>query len=203
MVTESTSPENTKKSHTGLFFGSFNPIHQGHLILAEYFATLPTMQEVWFVLSPQNPLKIGDQMLDFDTRAEWIGACIEDNPRLKLCTTEKDFPLPSYTYRTLEHLEKQYPERSFVLLLGEDQLLFFHKWKDYRALLDRWPLWVYPRYFEGTLPDQVVPHQLVDAPKIEISSTIVRHRLAQGLSIRYLVPDIVWKNCVNHPFWRG
>jgi nicotinate-nucleotide adenylyltransferase len=203
MVIPSGSPEKPSKGLTGLFFGSFNPVHQGHLILAEYFASLPPMNEVWLVLSPQNPLKISDSMLDFETRAEWIETCIRDNPRLKLCTVEKDFPLPSYTFRTLDHLDKQYPERRFVLLLGEDQLLNFQKWKDYQVILDRWTIWVYPRHFEGTMPDSVIPHELVDAPKIEISSTVVRRRLIQGLSVRYLVPDAIWKTCVNHPFWRG
>jgi nicotinate-nucleotide adenylyltransferase len=203
MVIPSGSPEKPSKGLTGLFFGSFNPVHQGHLILAEYFASLPPMNEVWLVLSPQNPLKISDSMLDFETRAEWIETCIRDNPRLKLCTVEKDFPLPSYTFRTLDHLDKQYPERRFVLLLGEDQLLNFQKWKDYQVILDRWTIWVYPRHFEGTMPDSVIPHELVDAPKIEISSTVVRRRLTQGLSVRYLVPDAIWKTCVNHPFWRG
>lgn len=203
MVIPSGSPEKPSKVLTGLFFGSFNPVHQGHLILAEYFASLSPMKEVWFVLSPQNPLKISDSMLDFETRAEWIETSIQDNPRLKLCTVEKDFPLPSYTFRTLDHLDKQYPERQFVLLLGEDQLLTFQKWKDYQGILDRWTIWVYPRHFEGTMPDIVIPHELVDAPKIEISSTVVRRRLTQGLSVRYLVPDAIWKTCVNHPFWRG
>lgn len=203
MVTPSGDPEKPDKDCIGLFFGSFNPVHQGHLILAEYFASLPSIVEVWFVLSPQNPLKIGDSMLDFETRAKWIETCIEDNPRLKLCTVEKDFPLPSYTIRTLEHLSQQYPERPFILLLGEDQLLHFQKWKEYQKILERWKIWVYPRHFEGKMPDSVVPHKLVEAPKIEISSTMVRLRLAQGLSIRYLVPDIIWKTCVNHPFWRG
>ena len=203
MVIPSGSPEKPTKGLTGLFFCSFNPVHQGHLILAEYFASLPPMNEVWFVLSPQNPLKIDDSMLDFETRAEWIETCIRDNPRLKLCTVEKDFPLPSYTFRTLEHLDKQYPERRFVLLLGEDQLLNFQKWKDYQVILDRWTIWVYPRHFEGTMPDSVIPDELVDAPKIEISSTVVRRRLTQGLSVRYLVPDAIWKTCVNHTFWRG
>lgn len=203
MVTPSGDSENPDKDYIGLFFGSFNPVHQGHLILAEYFASLPSIVEVWFVLSPQNPLKIGDSMLDFETRAKWIETCIEDNPRLKLCTVERDFPLPSYTIRTLEHLSQQYPERPFILLLGEDQLLHFQKWKEYQKILERWKIWVYPRHFEGKMPDSVVPHKLVEAPKIEISSTMVRRRLAQGLSIRYLVPDIIWKTCVNHPFWRG
>lgn len=203
MVTPSGDSENPDKDCIGLFFGSFNPVHQGHLILAEYFASLPSIVEVWFVLSPQNPLKIGDSMLDFETRAKWIETCIEDNPRLKLCTVERDFPLPSYTIRTLEHLSQQYPERPFILLLGEDQLLHFQKWKEYQKILERWKIWVYPRHFEGKMPDSVVPHKLVEAPKIEISSTMVRRRLAQGLSIRYLVPDIIWKTCVNHPFWRG
>jgi nicotinate-nucleotide adenylyltransferase len=203
MVTPSGDSENPDKDCIGLFFGSFNPVHQGHLILAEYFASLPSIVEVWFVLSPQNPLKIGDSMLDFETRAKWIETCIEDNPRLKLCTVERDFPLPSYTIRTLEHLSQQYPERPFILLLGEDQLLHFQKWKEYQKILEQWKIWVYPRHFEGKMPDSVVPHKLVEAPKIEISSTMVRRRLAQGLSIRYLVPDIIWKTCVNHPFWRG
>jgi len=190
-------------TRTGLFLGSFNPVHQGHLILAEFFASLPEIEEVWMVLSPQNPFKKDEKLLDFETRWEWLCTAVADNPRLKACDIERHMPLPSYTYDTLQRLRSDHPDRSWALLLGEDQLAGFHQWKHFRKLLEQSELWVYPRHNALPGTSVMIPHRLVQAPKIEISSTVIRERLHKGLSVRYLLPDGIWKTCANHPFWRG
>ncbi|MFM8960822.1 MAG: nicotinate (nicotinamide) nucleotide adenylyltransferase [Bacteroidota bacterium] len=169
--------------YTGLFFGSFNPVHQGHLILAETFASLEDMKEVWLVVSPQNPFKSNEKLMDFDTRVRWVQEAIKDNPKLRVSSIEKELSVPSYTINTLEALRESYPERDFVLLLGEDQLAGFHGWHRYQEILSLVPLWVYPRHHTNSphqhtnSPHQVeFPFRLLDAPKIEISSSYIRIR---------------------------
>lgn len=187
--------------YTGLFLGSFNPIHQGHLILAETFASLEDMKEVWMVISPQNPFKVSEKLVDFETRARWVQEAIKDNPKLVISTIEKDLPLPSYTIHTLEALIKAYPERSFVLLMGEDQLSGFHHWYRYQEILERVPLWVYPRHQTASNTTSIeFPYRLLEAPKIEISSSYIRQRIRLGLSVRYFLPETIWITCSKHYF---
>ena len=187
--------------YTGLFLGSFNPIHQGHLILAETFASLEAMQEVWLVVSPQNPFKTEEFFVDFDTRLIWVQKAIANNPRLKVSTVEKDLPLPSYTIHSLEILIQNHPERNFVLLLGEDQLSSFHRWYRYEDILNKVPLWVYPRHQSSAPLKPAFPFRLLEAPKIEISSSYIRELIRSGLSVRYLLPDAIWSECSKHPLW--
>ncbi|MFM8960489.1 MAG: nicotinate (nicotinamide) nucleotide adenylyltransferase [Bacteroidota bacterium] len=196
--------------YTGLFLGSFNPVHQGHLILAETFASLEDMKEVWLVVSPQNPFKPNEKLMDFETRVQWAQEAIKDNPRLRVSSIEKELSVPSYTIHTLEALRESYPERDFVLLLGEDQLAGFQGWHRYQEILSLVPLWVYPRHHTNSSHQQTnSPHQvefpfrLLDAPKIEISSTYIRDRIRSGLSVRYLLPEAIWISCSKHPFWCG
>jgi len=196
--------------YTGLFLGSFNPVHQGHLILAETFASLEDMKEVWLVVSPQNPFKSNEKIMDFETRVQWAQEAIKDNPKLRVSSIEKELSVPSYTIHTLEALRESYPERDFVLLLGEDQLAGFHAWHRYQEILSLVPLWVYPRHHTNSShqhtnsPHQVeFPFRLLDAPKIEISSTYIRERIRSGLSVRYLLPEAIWISCSKHPFWCG
>lgn len=190
--------------YTGLFLGSFNPIHQGHLILAETFASLAEMKEVWLVISPQNPFKSDEKLMDFETRTLWAQTVIQDNPKLLVSTIEKDLPIPSYTINTLEALIKKFPQRSFVLLMGEDQLPNFHRWHRYHEILDLVPLWVYPRHSQkNDLSKISFPYRILEAPKIEISSSYIRERIRLGLSVRYLLPEAIWITCSKHPFWGG
>ncbi|MFM8318712.1 MAG: nicotinate (nicotinamide) nucleotide adenylyltransferase [Bacteroidota bacterium] len=196
--------------YTGLFLGSFNPVHQGHLILAETFASLEDMKEVWLVVSPQNPFKSNEKLMDFETRVQWAQEAIKDNPRLRVSSIEKELSVPSYTINTLEALRESYPDRHFVLLLGEDQLAGFHGWHRYQEILSLVPLWVYPRHHTNSphqhtnSPHQVeFPFRLLEAPKIEISSTYIRERIRSGLSVRYLLPEAIWISCSKHPFWCG
>lgn len=189
--------------YTGLFLGSFNPIHQGHLILAETFASLEDMKEVWLVVSPQNPFKSNEKLMDFESRFHWVQESIKDNPSLKASSIEKDLSIPSYTIHTLEALIQSNPERDFVLLLGEDQLAGFPLWHRYREILDMVPLWVYPRHCLNSDVPIEFPYRLLVAPKIEISSTYIRERIRAGLSVRYLLPEPIWKTCSKDPFWCG
>jgi nicotinate-nucleotide adenylyltransferase len=190
--------------YTGLFLGSFNPIHQGHLILAETFASLEDMKEVWLVISPQNPFKAEEKLMDFETRTNWVQLVIQDNPRLSVSTIENSLPLPSFTINTLEALIKEFPQRTFVLLMGEDQLPDFHRWHRFRDILNLVPLWVYPRHSQNPNPSDIhIPYRMLVAPKIEISSSHIRERIRLGLSVRYLVPELIRISCSKHPFWGG
>jgi nicotinate-nucleotide adenylyltransferase len=189
--------------YTGLFLGSFNPVHQGHLILAETFASLEDMKEVWLVVSPQNPFKSNEKLMDFETRVLWAQEAIKDNPKLKVNSIEKELSLPSYTIHTLEALMQSFPDRDFVLLLGEDQLAGFHRWHRYQEILAMVPVWVYPRHQANTPVQVDFPYRLLEAPKIEISSTYIRERIRSGLSVRYLLPENIWISCSKHPFWCG
>lgn len=175
---------------TGLFFGSFNPIHIGHLILAEYFATQTELDEVWLVVTPQNPLKKKDSLLDQYLRLDLVNRAILDNPRLRASDIEFQLPKPSYTIHTLVYLEEKYPDRQFSLIMGEDNLVSLPRWKNYEELLHRFDLWVYPRV--GQSPTALAGHprvHLVQAPVIEISSTQIRENLRNGRSVRYLLPE--------------
>jgi nicotinate-nucleotide adenylyltransferase len=175
---------------TGLFFGSFNPIHIGHLILAEYFATQTELDEVWLVVTPQNPLKKKDSLLDQYLRLDLVNRAILDNPRLRASDIEFQLPKPSYTIHTLVHLEERYRDRQFSLIMGEDNLVSLPRWKNYEELLNRFDLWVYPRV--GQSPTALAGHprvHLVQAPVIEISSTQIRENLRNGRSVRYLLPE--------------
>lgn len=175
---------------TGLFFGSFNPIHIGHLILAEYFATQTELDDVWLIVTPQNPLKKKDSLLDQYLRLDLVNRSIADNDRLRASDIEFQLPKPSYTIHTLIHLEEKFPDRSFSLIMGEDNLVSLPRWKNYHELIRRFEIWVYPRV--GQNQTELASHpniHLVQAPVIEISSTQIRENLRAGKSVRYLLPE--------------
>lgn len=187
---------------TGLFFGSFNPIHVGHLILAEYFATQTELDEVWMVVTPQNPLKKKDSLLDQYLRLDLVNRAIATNPRLKACDIEFQLPKPSYTIHTLIHLEQKYPDRSFSLIMGEDNLVSLPRWKNYEELMRRFEIWVYPRV--GQTQTHLAGHpniHLVQAPVIEISSTQIRDNLRRGKSVRYLLPEQIHDYILKEQFY--
>lgn len=174
---------------TGLFFGSFNPIHIGHLILADYFATQTELDEVWLVVTPQNPLKKKDSLLNQYLRLDLVNRTIEDNHRLRVSDVEFQLPKPSYTIHTLIHLEQKYPDRKFSLIMGEDNLVSLPRWKNYEELIKRFEIWVYPRV--GQTQTNLAGHpniHLVQAPVIEISSTQIRDNIRTGKSVKYLLP---------------
>ena len=155
----------------GLFFGSFNPVHIGHLILANYFTENTDLEEVWLVVSPQNPFKQKQSLLANHHRLQLVNRAVEEYPKLKVSDIEFGLPTPSYTSTTLAHLEEKYPEKDFALLIGEDNLCTFHKWKNYQLILERHQLYVYPRVNVNEIPAEFKEHpkiKLVNAPRIEL-----------------------------------
>lgn len=181
-----------QRTRTGLLFGSFNPVHTGHLIIASHFTQYTDMSEVWFVLSPRNPFKGEAEMLDQEERLYLLKLATEDNPAFKVCETELHMPTPSYTINTLKKLTREHPHREFGLLIGEDNLKDFDKWKDHQDILKMVGIYVYPRGEESFLPFLDHPGvQKITAPRIDISSSMIRKAFRQGKNPRYMLPDKV------------
>ncbi len=175
----------------GLFFGSFNPIHMGHLIVAQAVREMTDLDEVWFVVSPQNPFKKNKTLLHEFDRLDMVKAAIEDNYNFRASDIEFNMPRPSYTIDTLVYLKEKHPQHHFKLLIGEDNLVSFHKWKNYKSILSDYGLIVYPRPHNGRI-EQVFDNVLqVDAPKIDISATLIRKLIKEGKSPKYLLPEKV------------
>jgi len=176
----------------GLLFGSFNPIHIGHLIVANIMVDHTDLDEVWFVVSPQNPLKKTKTLLHEFDRFDMVERAIGDNFRLRASDVEFHMPKPSYTIDTLTYLSDKKPNKQFNLIIGEDILGTFHKWKNYQQILDLYHLLVYPR--PGAAASGLRQHQsvtMVEAPLLAISASFIRQSVKQGKSIKYLVPDSV------------
>ena len=187
-----TEPAKTKKA--GLFFGSFNPIHTGHLIIAGYMLSFTDLDDVWFIISPHNPLKEKKSLLADNHRYAMVQVAIEDNPRFRASNIEFKLPQPSYTIDTLVRLEEKYPDHQFVLIAGTDIFPTFHKWKNYETLLENYKFYIYnrPGYDAGEYASH--PHvHIFDAPLMEISSSFIRQAIAEGRDIRYLVPEKVYQ----------
>ncbi|MCQ2326796.1 MAG: nicotinate-nucleotide adenylyltransferase [Bacteroidales bacterium] len=181
-----------KKENIGLYFGSFNPIHFGHLILANHIVQTTDLDKIWFVVSPQNPLKSKNILIDNNVRLNLVNLAIEGNKNFSVSDVEFSLPKPSYTINTLQVLKTRYPDKEFSLIIGEDNLCSFHKWKDYEKIMDLYNIYVYPREESEYTP--LIEHShvhMVDAPLINISSSYIRKLIEQGMDIRYLLPDNV------------
>ncbi|AVI50489.1 nicotinic acid mononucleotide adenylyltransferase [Pukyongia salina] len=189
----------------GLYFGTFNPIHVGHLTIANYMVEFSDLDEVWLVVTPHNPHKKKNSLLDDVHRLTMVRIAVEDYPKLKASSIEFDLPQPNYTVNTLAHLEEKYPEYNFCLIMGEDNLKSFHKWKNYEVILDRYAIYVYPRISEGRTESQFIDHpaiSLVEAPIMELSSTFIRNAIKKNKNIRPMLPDAVWKYLDEMNFYR-
>lgn len=175
----------------GLLFGSFNPIHTGHLILANFLATHTDLAAVWLIISPQSPFKAATDLLDEQARLALAARAIAGNERLRVLDIEFHLPRPSYTIDTLEELRRQHPNQEFVLLMGGDNLPGLPRWKAADRLLAEHEIYVYPRPGYA-LPKPLPPRvRVVDAPLLDISATFIRRCLHEGLSVRYLLPEAV------------
>lgn len=177
----------------GLFFGSFNPIHTGHLIIANYMANYTSLDEVWLVVTPHNPLKKKDSLINQYDRLEMVNLAIENAEHIRSSTIEFNLPQPSYTVDTLTHLTERYPNKKFVLIMGSDNLVSLHKWKNYEVLLRDYRILVYPRP-DYPAPPELAGHPAItitDTPLMEFSSTFIRKAVKDGRNIRYFVPDSV------------
>jgi len=180
----------------GLYFGTFNPIHVGHLTIANYLVEHSDLDEVWMVVTPHNPHKKKKTLLEDVHRLAMVRIALEDFPKLKASTVEFDLPQPNYTINTLAHLEEKYPEAHFCLIMGEDNLKSFHKWKNYEVILERYQIYVYPRVSEGSVEHQFTGQKKitkVDAPIMELSSSFIRKAISEGKNIRPMLPQNVWK----------
>jgi nicotinate-nucleotide adenylyltransferase len=187
-------------SKIGLYFGSFNPVHIGHIAIAGYMTEFAGLDQVWFVVSPQNPLKKKETLLADHHRLYMTQLAIGDNDRLKASDIEFKLPVPSYTIDTLAYLNEKYPRNEFCLVMGEDNLFTLHKWKNADELIRKYPIYVYPR------PDSQKPSSLlldnilnaadihrVNAPLMEISGTFIRDGIREGKDLSYFLPQSVWK----------
>lgn len=181
---------NTQK--IGLFFGSFNPIHMGHLIIANIMAENTDLHKVWFVVSPQNPLKPSKGLLHEFDRYDMVKAAIADNYKLEVSDVEFHLPKPSYTIHTLAYLKEKHPAKEFKVIVGGDNLENFSKWKNHEEILNQFGLYVYRR--PGVTNTELERHanvQMIEAPLLDISATYIRNNIKHNKSIRYLVPEAV------------
>lgn len=187
----------------GLFFGSFNPVHIGHLIIANYMATQTDLDRVWFVVSPQNPLKPKKTLARDHDRLHLVRLGIGDNPLLQASNVEFDLPKPSYTVDTLAFLREKYPDREFALIMGGDNLATLHLWKNYEQILAGYDLYIYKR---PTIDlGELAAHprvRIFQAPLLDISATYIRECLRTGKSVRYLVPEAVWEYLESSRMYR-
>jgi nicotinate-nucleotide adenylyltransferase len=189
----------------GLFFGTFNPIHIGHMILANYMAEFTDLDEVWFVITPQSPFKQKTSMLNNHHRLAIANIAVENYTRLKTTAIEFNLPQPNYTINTLAYIEEKYPQKQFCLIMGEDNLKGFHKWKNYETILENYELYVYPRISSKQIKSQFSNHPKVhnvDAPIIQISSTFIRKAIKNQKDIRTMLPDNVWKYIDEMNFYK-
>lgn len=181
----------------GLFFGSFNPIHIGHLILANYILEFSDIGELWFVVSPQNPFKDKKSLLEDHHRLEMVRLAIDKYPKMRVSDIEFDMPKPSYTVDTLAYLKEKYPDRDFFLIMGEDNLSGLHRWKNAEVLVRENGILVYPRYTDAPAAPQ---HPMLkdanivklQAPRIELSATQIREMIREGKNVRPMLPAEVY-----------
>jgi nicotinate-nucleotide adenylyltransferase len=179
--------------HIGLYFGSFNPIHIGHLIIASYAKHTTDLQQVWLVVSPQNPLKPSKTLLNEYDRLHLIHLALDDDPNLKVTDVEFRLPKPSYTVYTLAHLKEKYPQHTFSIIMGSDSFMNLTQWKNYKYIVENHKIYIFKRQgfeVENNLGANIT---IMEAPLLDISSTKIREMIRASIPIRYLVPDMVAK----------
>ena len=182
------------KKKIGLYFGTFNPIHIGHLIIANHMANYTNLDEVWFVVSPHNPFKNKKNLLDDYARLEMVHRAVKDFDKLRVSDIEFGLTQPSYTVNTLAHLNEKYPANEFSLIMGGDNLSTFYKWRNHDYILDNHELYVYPRL--ATMPGSLDNHEkvnLVGAPIMQISSSFIRNSIKNKKDVRPMLPPNVWE----------
>ncbi len=188
---------------TGLYFGSFNPIHIGHLIIANHLVNYSELDELWFVISPQNPLKKKGSLLADYHRLEMVKLAIDDNPQFKASDIEFKLLQPSYTIHTLTYLSEKHPDHQFYLIMGADNLTVLDKWRNYEQILEQYHICVYPRPgFDGGDFRNHPKVQWIDAPLIEISSSFIRQAIHEGKPVRYYLHPAVWKYMDEMNFYK-
>ena len=189
----------------GLFFGTFNPIHVGHLIIANHLAENSDLDAIWFVVTPLNPHKKKKSLLADIHRLAMVRIAVDSYPKLQASDIEFSLPQPNYTVNTLAYLGEKYPDHQFSLMIGEDNLKSFHKWKNYEVILENHELYVYPRIAEGKVQNQFENHvniHRIEAPIIQVSATAIRKAIKDKKEIRPLLPCDVWKYLDEMNFYK-
>ncbi|WP_310557201.1 nicotinate (nicotinamide) nucleotide adenylyltransferase [Flavobacterium sp.] len=189
----------------GLYFGTFNPIHIGHLIIANHMAEHSDLDQIWMVVTPHNPHKLKSTLLDDHHRLEMVHLATQDYAKIKPSDVEFKLPQPNYTVNTLAHLQEKYPQYEFSLIMGEDNLNSLHKWKNYEVILQNHSVYVYPRFNSGEIEEQFINHSKihrVGAPVIELSSTFIRESIKIGKNIQPLLPNSVWEYVDINNFYK-
>ncbi|GAA0737923.1 nicotinate (nicotinamide) nucleotide adenylyltransferase [Gaetbulibacter jejuensis] len=189
----------------GLYFGTFNPIHVGHLTIANHMAEYSDLDQIWLVVTPHNPFKKKSSLLDNHQRLEMVYRATKDYTKLKPSDIEFNLPQPNYTINTLTYLQEKHPDYEFALIMGEDNLKSFHKWKNYELILQGHDIYVYPRISEGTVETQFDGHPKIHhvaAPIMELSSTFIRKSIKAGKNIRPMLPEHVWEYVDQMNFYR-
>lgn len=187
-----------------VFSGSFNPIHVGHLILANYVSQFTGIDEVWFVVSPCSPFKADKDLLDEKIRFEMVQLALQDYPRFKASDFEFHLPKPSYTINTLDALKKAYPEHDFTLIIGSDNWTEFDKWRNYDKILDNYSIKIYPRLgYRISIPPKYKSRvEALDAPIVEISSTFIRESISEGKEMKAFLPEAVYQYINSKELYR-
>jgi len=189
----------------GLYFGTFNPIHIGHLIIANHMAEYSNLDQIWMVVTPHNPHKQKNTLLDDYHRLHMVHLATEDFPKIKPSDIEFKLPQPNYTVNTLAHLQEKYPMHEFSLIMGEDNLNSLYKWKNYEVLLQNYDIYVYPRLNAGELDNQFANHPKIHrlgAPVIELSSTFIRESIKNGKNVIPMLPNKVWEYVEHNLFYK-
>ena len=188
----------------GLFFGSFNPIHNDHLKLASFFLEKADLDLIWFLITPQNPWKKTTDLLDESERFKIVSQALVSHPKFEVNSIEFQLPNPSYTYTTLTKLKKQYPEKVFKLILGADNLISFDKWKNYDKILNEFELLIYPRKTDESIPKKFLEHSKIfwfKAPNLTISSSEIRKKIREGDDVSTQIPIKSWEYIKENNFY--
>lgn len=189
----------------GLYFGTFNPIHAGHLIIANHMAEYSDLDQVWLIVTPHNPHKKKSTLLDDHHRLQMVFLATENYTKLKPSDIEFRLPQPNYTVHTLAHLQEKFPTYEFSLIMGDDNINSLHKWKNYEVILENHDIYVYPRINSGEIDSELAKNariHRIDAPVMEISSTFIRESIKQGKNVQPLLPYKVWEYVEHNLFYR-
>lgn len=190
----------------GLYFGTFNPIHVGHLTIANHMAEHSDLSQIWFVVTPHSPFKKKSSLLDNRQRLEMVYRATKDYKKLKPSNIEFNLPQPNYTINTLTYLQEKYPDYEFALIMGEDNLKSFHKWKNYELILENHHIYIYPRLSKGNAETQFKGHKnihYIDAPIMELSSTFIRNSIKEGKNVKPMLPEYVWEYLDEMNFYKN
>ncbi|HKI89353.1 MAG TPA: nicotinate (nicotinamide) nucleotide adenylyltransferase [Draconibacterium sp.] len=203
LVTDILAPKSTLHLKIGLYFGTFNPIHIGHMAIASFIVDYADIDELWFVVSPQNPHKKKQNLLNDYHRLEMVHRAVDNDNRFRVSNIEFSLPKPSYTIDTLSYLKDQFPKHHFKIIMGSDNLEKLHKWKNYEQIVENFGIIIYPRPgFEPSKYELPSTAEIANAPQMDISSTFIRKAIHDGKDVRHFLPQKTWEYLDEMNFYR-